>query len=123
MSLITTSRSVDLEHLSRYTGDDSELKAEVLGLFTTQAKELLQRLGAALEKRDSKDWYQTAHSLKGAARGIGAFALGDAAAAAEEVDPAAQPDEAAVCLKTMRNRSQSVQHFIDAYLGVQRAGT
>ena len=118
MSLIATSKPVDLVHLSHYTGDDAGLKAEVLDLFTKQAKDLLHRLEIALEKRESRDWHLTAHSLKGGARGIGAFALGDAAAAAEEIDPAAQPDEAAVRLKALRNRSKSVQLFIDAYLSV-----
>ncbi len=111
-------RPVDLAHLSRYTGGDSKLNAEVLGLFAGQALELLRSLDTALTQGDGKTWRQVTHSLKGGACGIGAFALGDAAASAETLDPLSQPDEAARALKTLRNRSQSVHLFIDAYLGL-----
>lgn len=118
MSLIATSRPVDLVHLARYTDGDAKLNAEVLGLFATQALELLQGLDTALANGDSKAWRMITHSLKGGARGIGAFALGDSAAEAETFDPATHPDEAVRALKVLRNRSQSVHLFIDAYLGL-----
>ncbi len=77
---------VDLDHLARYTGGDVALNAEILRLFDDQANEVVAKLESILEARDAKSWKLAIHTLKGAARGIGAFALGDAAAAAEPID-------------------------------------
>ena len=66
--------ALDLDHLARVTLGEDEVEREVLTLFARQSAELLGRLeglppeGAAL-----------AHTLKGSARGIGAFAVADAA--------------------------------------------
>ncbi len=81
-------RPVDLVHLARYTGGDQALNAEVLQLFVNQAGELVRRMDGVLQTGDAKTWREVAHSLKGAARGIGAFAMADAAAACEPIDPA-----------------------------------
>ena len=40
MSAVGNQRPVDLVHLSRYTGGDTALNAEILQLFDTQADEL-----------------------------------------------------------------------------------
>ena len=78
---------VDLAHLACYTGGDAGINAEVLQLFLDQSALLLQQLHTALDNRDHKSWREIAHSLKGAARGIGAFAMADAAPALEPVTP------------------------------------
>jgi HPt (histidine-containing phosphotransfer) domain-containing protein len=108
---------VDIAHLSRYTGGDAAVNAEVLTLFADQSVELLARLDTALVQRDSKIWRETTHGLKGGARGIGAFALGDAAQAAEAFDPATDPDAAALGLGRLRASADVTKSFIDAYLG------
>ncbi|MBV9905684.1 MAG: Hpt domain-containing protein, partial [Alphaproteobacteria bacterium] len=72
---------VDLEHLARYTGGDRAINAEILRLFDGQATELVARLNSILAARDAKSWKEVTHTLKGAARGIGAFPMADAAAA------------------------------------------
>src|SRR5690242_17584576 len=77
---------VDMEHLARYTGGDAALNAEVLRLFDSQANELVARLRTILEIRDAKSWREVTHTIKGAARGIGAFAMADAAARLEPMD-------------------------------------
>ena len=77
--------AIDLEHLARYTGGDTALNAEILRLFDSQASELVGRLRAILDARDAKSWKEVTHTIKGAARGVGAFALADAAAACERV--------------------------------------
>jgi HPt (histidine-containing phosphotransfer) domain-containing protein len=66
-------RSVfDPEHLDRMTSGDQDLQAEVLDLFRHQA-ELWGRL---LDPQfPSDNWGDAAHTLKGAARGIGAWKL------------------------------------------------
>ena len=109
-------RPVDLAHLSTYTGGDAALNAEVLQLFLDQAAVLMVQLRNALEAADQKSWYPIAHSLKGAARGIGAFAMADAAAEVEKV-PAGSAQEALKVLHTLSNHASAVQLFIEAYLG------
>jgi HPt (histidine-containing phosphotransfer) domain-containing protein len=109
-------RPVDLAHLSRYTGGDAALNAEVLQLFVNQAGELVRRMDGVLQSGDAKTWREVAHSLKGAARGIGAFAMADAAAACEPVDPATDAAGATDALRALKTDSAAVRIFIDAYL-------
>ena len=71
--------AVDLAHLARYTGGDAALNAEILRLFDSQASEMVARLQSIIDARDAKSWKEVTHTLKGAARGIGAFAMADAA--------------------------------------------
>jgi HPt (histidine-containing phosphotransfer) domain-containing protein len=106
---------VDLDHLARYTGGDKAINAEVMRLFDGQATELVARLQSILDARDAKSWKEVAHTLKGAARGIGAFAMGDAAARCEPVDLAdtAGANRAIADLKT---KADAVQAFIRSYL-------
>lgn len=107
--------AVDMDHLARYTGGDSQLNAEILRLFDNQATELVGKLRGIIEARDAKSWKIAIHTLKGAARGIGAFGLGDAAAAAEPIDPAdAKTAEAA--LQSLEGKTDQVRLFIRAYL-------
>jgi HPt (histidine-containing phosphotransfer) domain-containing protein len=113
------SRPVDLVHLNRYTGGDPRLNAEILGLFDRQCQEMLvclERLSK--DAPDAKAWKEITHSLKGAARGVGAFALANAAAAAEPICH----DRALViaAVQQIRDHSAAVQHFIEEFL--RRAG-
>ena len=109
-------RPVDLAHLARYTGGDQALNAEVLQLFVNQAGELVQRMDSVLQTGDVKTWKEVAHSLKGAARGIGAFAMANAAEACEPIDPASDANGAAGALRALKTDSDAVRIFIDAYL-------
>lgn len=77
---------LDIDHLEAATFGDRALQREVLGLFETQAEKLLQTIREASGKKQS----EAAHALKGAARGIGAFAV---AAEAERVE---QGDQSAI---------------------------
>jgi HPt (histidine-containing phosphotransfer) domain-containing protein len=117
MSACAQPRPVDLAHLGRYTGGDAALNSEVLQLFRNQSLELIESLGSHLRDGDAKGWRLIAHSLKGGARGIGAFGLADAAAAAEPFDPRAEPEMAAGALQALNAQVQAVASFIDAYLG------
>jgi len=107
---------VDITHLSRYTGGDEALNAEVLRLFDTQTSELVGRLRSILDARDAKSWKETIHTLKGAARGIGAFDFADAAAAAEPIDPVRDRGNASIAIKTLASSAEAVQAFIKNYL-------
>jgi HPt (histidine-containing phosphotransfer) domain-containing protein len=106
-----------MAHLARYTGGDSALNAEVLSLFDGQVNELVARLNAILAARDQKSWREITHTLKGAARGIGAFGFADAAANCEPFDLASQSPEADRALADLRSNAEAVRLFIRAYLG------
>ncbi|MEJ0027833.1 MAG: Hpt domain-containing protein [Rhizomicrobium sp.] len=106
---------VDLEHLARYTGGDRAINAEVMRLFDGQANELVARLQSILDARDAKSWKEVTHTLKGAARGIGAFAMGDAAACCEPID-LADRQGAAAAIAVLKTRADAVQAFIRDYL-------
>lgn len=75
-----TSRPIDLVHLARQTLGDRGLECEVLRLFETQVNLYFDRLRAAT---DDYEITLGLHTLKGAARGVGAVALAEQAAAAE----------------------------------------
>lgn len=107
---------VDLSHLARYTGGDKTLNAEILRLFDGQVNAMVGDLLGILEQRDGRKWREVTHTIKGAARGVGAFAMGEAAAAAEPVDPAANPDRAVEVIEMLRVEGEAVQAFIQDYL-------
>jgi HPt (histidine-containing phosphotransfer) domain-containing protein len=111
-----TETPVDLAHLARYTGGDKSLNAEILRLFDGQISEMVAQLQSVIDQRDQKMWRQVTHTIKGAARGVGAFAMGQAAADAEPVDPAVHPDQAGQALETLKNEGEAVQAFIADYL-------
>jgi HPt (histidine-containing phosphotransfer) domain-containing protein len=106
---------IDLEHLAKYTGGDEKLNAEIFRLFDLQANELVAQLQSILDARDAKSWKQVTHTLKGAARGIGAFPMADAVAALEPLDLSDQA-RATVGINVLKERSGAVQAFIRDYL-------
>lgn len=73
---------LDGAHLHRYTGGDVALEVELYGLLRGQIVSTLDALSRAGD--DAVLWQRLVHTLKGAARGVGAMALGDACAAHEE---------------------------------------
>jgi HPt (histidine-containing phosphotransfer) domain-containing protein len=78
-------RPIDLVHLSRMTLGDRGLEREVLALFDRQATVLVSRMRSAAPGSVT----MVAHTLKGSARGVGAWRV---AAAAEAVEVAAAGD-------------------------------
>ncbi len=72
--------AIDLVHLARQTGDDSELAQELLSLFAEQCLKHLATMTGA----DAKIGCDAAHTLKGAARAIGAWSVAAAAEKAEQ---------------------------------------
>jgi len=88
-------RPIDLVHLSKFTMGRRDLEAEILGLFRQQLAVSLDKLAAAADMvGDDKAWKEAAHTLKGSARGVGAWALADATADAELLTSG--PDRSAV---------------------------
>jgi HPt (histidine-containing phosphotransfer) domain-containing protein len=66
---------LDLDHLARMTLGDADLEREVLAMFSEQSVRLVAAMAAL-----PADAAALAHKLKGSARGIGAFAVAEAAA-------------------------------------------
>ena len=78
------SGAVDFTVLERMTAGDEAVGEEVLELFVQQAAMWSQMLDVREE-----GWRDAAHTLRGAAAGIGAGVLAEACAAAEAADKAA----------------------------------
>jgi HPt (histidine-containing phosphotransfer) domain-containing protein len=107
--------AIDLEHLARYTGGEKSLNAEILRLFDGQVIAMVAELNALLASRDCRRWREIAHTIKGAARGVGAFGMGEAAAKAEPVNPA-DGSEALAAIRKLEQEAQTVHAFITTYL-------
>jgi HPt (histidine-containing phosphotransfer) domain-containing protein len=82
-SLSPVAGPIDLAHLSRMTLGERALEREVLHLFDRQAEMLLARMRDAVPSAAAA----YAHTLKGSARGIGAW---EVARSACDVEMAAQ---------------------------------
>jgi hypothetical protein len=72
---------VDFAHLERYAAGDQALVDEVLALFREQAAIWVKLLDPS---GPPEVWRDGAHTLKGAALGVGAFELAKACEAAEQ---------------------------------------
>lgn len=75
---------IDFTHLFCMTLGDHGLEREVLALFDRQAHMLIARMGEV----DPSSVPALAHTIKGSARGIGAWPVARAAAAVEAASPA-----------------------------------
>ena len=107
--------AIDLEHLAKYTGGEKDLNGEILRLFDDQIASMVTELNGLVASQDSKRWREIAHTIKGAARGVGAFEMGEAAAKAEPVNPA-NGSEAQAALQKLEQEAETVRAFIATYL-------
>lgn len=114
--VMAVSTPIDMSHLARYTGGDRTLNTEILKLFNGQLNDMVGQLLTVLQQRDVRRWREVTHTLKGAARGVGAFAVGEAAAAAEPIDPSQSQDRAIQVIEVLRVEGEAVQAFIADYL-------
>jgi len=87
--------AIDRDHLARMALGDKGLEREVLRLFDRQAELLLARMNAA----PAAAIMILAHTLKGSARGIGAWRVAEAA---EMVERTAEDDPKAVGIALAR---------------------
>jgi HPt (histidine-containing phosphotransfer) domain-containing protein len=69
------SNVIDLVHLARQTGGDRDLEHELLALFADQCVKHLN----TIRKAAPPEGCDAAHTLKGAARAIGAWSVAEAA--------------------------------------------
>lgn len=73
---------VDFAYLEDFAAGDAQVIEEVLGLFREQAA-----IWSTLLDPASEGWRDAVHTIKGSARGVGAFALGQACERAEAEGP------------------------------------
>jgi HPt (histidine-containing phosphotransfer) domain-containing protein len=106
--LVPDDGPIDLEHLRRMTLGDAGLEREVLAMFAGQTARLIEAM-AALPKEAAEQ----AHTLKGSARAIGAFAVADAAEAFEDALRDGEPSQALIALRQAIVQARSA---IDAML-------
>ena len=79
---------IDLVHLARQTGGDQDLERELLALFAQQCVRHLRTIHGGADMQVRLD---AAHTLKGAARAIGAWQVAEAADAIERQLAAPEP--------------------------------
>ncbi|MFI4933357.1 MAG: Hpt domain-containing protein [Caulobacterales bacterium] len=75
--------AVDFAYLEDFAAGEAEVIDEVLALFREQAA-----IWGTMLTPDHEGWRDAVHTIKGAARGVGAFGLGDVCAACEASDGA-----------------------------------
>lgn len=88
--------AVDFDYLEGYAAGDMQVVTEVLTLFREQAegwRRMLEAPGAG--------WRDLVHTMKGAARGIGAQRLGDICDRAERADASLAPGVRAELAETV----------------------
>jgi HPt (histidine-containing phosphotransfer) domain-containing protein len=83
-------KPVDFGYLDRFTLGNAQLEAEILGLFCVHAP---RYLAALRDAATAQAWQAAAHTLKGAASGIGAWRVGRMAEAAERIAFDGHPDK------------------------------
>lgn len=98
--------AVDFSVLERMTGGDDAVSDEVLALFQQQAG-----LWAGLLDISHEGWRDAAHTIRGAAGGIGAQGLAEACAAAEAADKAQAPP----LLDRVRDALDAALHDVAAW--------
>jgi HPt (histidine-containing phosphotransfer) domain-containing protein len=107
--LVPTPMPLDLSYLRSMTLGDARLEREVLELFKAQTRDLV----AQLAPRPSNS-AELAHTLKGSARAIGAFEVGEAAYALESgLD---QPATFKAAFKQLQSCVNDTFEAIDALL-------
>lgn len=102
---------IDFEHLASMTLGDPALECEVLTMFAAQSAKLLDQLAPLPPGAGA-----LAHTLKGSARAIGAFAVAEAAARLEAALGGAGPGEARAALDGLNDAVAAAQGAIEAFL-------
>jgi len=75
-------KPVDMTYLARFTLGNPDLEREILDLFILHVPRYLETLRTSVT---AKAWHDAAHTLKGAARGVGAWRVARCAEAAERL--------------------------------------
>ena len=106
-------RPVDLVHLARYTLGNRSLEREVLELFLTQSRLYLQRLKESVQDRA---WHDAAHTIKGSARGIGAWHIAKTAESAEDLEGEELASSRGDVVEQLEQQIDEANGFIESLL-------
>ena len=101
---------LDLQHLDKYTAGDAALRGELLLLFSEQ---LAQQISALCGDCRGEDWLIATHTLKGAARAIGAFQIGETAELLEQLDPGGDAQMCAKLIDQLVQQAKECRAAID----------
>ncbi len=104
--------AVDFAHLEAYAAHDGDVIDEVLAIFREQTAIWIRLLDPA---GSEAVWRDGAHTLKGASLGVGAFALADACAEAEQ-GAALDAGQRAVLLGRVQDALDAALADIAAYV-------
>lgn len=107
---------LDTKHLGKYTLGDYALECEILNMFIDQSATYMKRLETPAS---TKDWSEAAHSLKGCARGIGAFKVGMRAAQLEKIHEPLQGTVRYAILTLLRDDLDKTKTEILSYLDLE----
>ena len=110
-ALAPAGEPIDLDHLSRMTLGERSLEREVLALFDRQADILLERMNSAAPAGGAT----LAHTLKGSARGIGAWAVASAAEAVEQASPTALKSAVAALGEAITEAKRAIAGLLRAH--------
>lgn len=103
---------IDLPHLNQYTLGDRALQAELLQLFRVQLKNQTTSLVSC---RSENSWKSGIHTLKGAARAVGAGQVCEVAEAMEWISFADQAGREAV-LDQLKAARAAFETHVEEYL-------
>ena len=106
-------QAVDLAHLARHTMDDRDLEREVLEMFVVQSQVYLIRLKDA---RTADAWRDAAHTIKGAARGIGAWPVAEMADEVERLSKVDDPEAQRAAIRELDKLVAITNEFIRDFL-------
>ncbi|HWM83701.1 MAG TPA: Hpt domain-containing protein [Pseudolabrys sp.] len=108
--LDTSNAVLDLTHLRSMTAGDRALEVEILGLFAAQAQAFAVALAADAKGAATP---MALHTIKGAARGVGA---GQVAGLAAAVERTVRPQERVTAVAELAAALAKVQAAIIAHL-------
>lgn len=107
---------IDLDHLEKYVAGDDALRDEILTLFAERAVSMNAELKATQTEEERK---LTLHTLKGGARGVGAWVLGDLCEQAERMND--NPEKSAEQAVLMADIEKAVSDVADAVQMLRKA--
>ncbi len=104
------SGAVDFGRLETYAGHDDAVIDEVLEIFREQAA-----VWTRLLDPDAPAWRDAAHTIKGAALGVGAQVLAEACGEAEAAPATAPPEERVRLTERVRDALDAALSDVAAY--------
>jgi HPt (histidine-containing phosphotransfer) domain-containing protein len=100
-------RPIDLVHLTRQTMGDRAIEIEILGMFAKQ----MSGSRVSMAKGNADERKRLAHTIKGTARSVGAFAIGDVAERIEK---------APLNSNLLNELSDEIAHVLDFIAAINR---